>query len=308
MYSPFAHLAFWHAAASSSADPPDVYPFAPPGSEANDTAARHLAAQLQAREPEARQELLAVLHGRSALLPWLSLHPSWLEDILADAPEAWRGWALAVLPATLRPPLLKDKASPGDTPPPPWWPAWFTGHVKQRLGYPDPPPWPTSPDPPGSLRDVDEATLHGLLRIWGTRGLLSALRTRPRAEAQQWLWALPSDCRPVADQTVQERRLSEDPFWAEVFTALASDPSVAEACLTRLALADLMRAGGQLRQEIELRRLAFRLPRELGGWMLVELAARPGWLDHPVQPSLEAWRESLQSDLHRAAAPHGAPQ
>jgi hypothetical protein len=299
VYSPFAHLGFWHAAASST-DPPPQYPFAPPGNEANDESARHLASQLQASDPAARQELLGVLHGRSALLPWLSLHPSWLADILADAPPSWRGWALAGLPAGLREPLREEGSTSFDTRPPPWWPAWFTTHVKRRLGYPDLPPWPVSGELPGLLWESDEATLNRLLAVWGTRGFISAVRALPREEAQQWIWALPTACREVADQTVRERRWSEDPFWPEVFAALAAEFPEAEARLLRMALADLMRAGVQQRQEIELRRLAFRLPRRWGAWMLVELAARPEWLTRPVLPSLDAWREALQADLDRA--------
>jgi hypothetical protein len=301
VYSPFAHLGFWHAAASSPDDAPPAYPFVAPGSEANDDAARRLAAQLQASEPEARRELLSVLHGRSALLPWLSLHPSWLEDILADAPASWRGWALAVLPAALREALAGDGARP-DTPPPPWWPGWFTGHVKRRLGYPDLPPWPVSAELPGALWESDMATLNRLVAVWGTRGFISAVRALPRAEAQRWIWALPSACRPVADQTVRERRWSEDPFWPDVFAALAPEFPEAEPRLLRMALGDLMRAGVQQQQEIELRRLAFRLPRRWGAWMLVELAARPAWLAHPVLPSLEAWREALRTDLAETPA------
>jgi hypothetical protein len=310
VYSPFAHLSFWHAAASSSTEPPPVYPFATPGSETNDAAARHLASQLQASEPEARRELLSVLHGRSALLPWSSLHPSWLADILADAPPSWRGWALAVLPTALREPLETDRPGSEAAPPAPpsWWPAWFTTHVKRRLGYPDLPPWPVSTELPGSLWESAETTLSRLLAVWGTRGFISALRALPREEAQQWIWALPPACRPVADQTVSERRWSEDPFWPEVFAALADEFPEAEARLIRMALADLMRAGVQQQQEIELRRLAFRLPRRWGAWMLVELAARPHWLTQPVLPSIETWRGALKTDLGETPpAPEAAP-
>jgi hypothetical protein len=313
VYSPFAHLSFWHAAASSSAEPPPAYPFATPGSEVNDDAARNLASQLRASEPEARRELLSVLHGRSALLPWSSLHPSWLADILADAPASWRGWALAVLPATLREPLAADGAGAGASPPaderpPSWWPAWFTTHVKRRLGYPDLPPWPVDAELPGSLWESDGATLGRLLAVWGTRGFISALRALPREEAQQWIWALPPACRPVADQTVREHRWSEDPFWPEVFGALADEFPEAEGRLLRMALADLMRAGVQQGQGIELRRLAFRLPRRWGAWMLVELAARPGWLTRPVLPSIDAWRKKLRADLGEVpGASEGAP-
>jgi hypothetical protein len=69
-----------------------------------------------------------------------------------------------------------------------------------------------------------------------------------------------------------------------------------------------MRSGVQQKQEIELRRLCFRLPRRWGAWMLVELAARPDWLARPVLPSIGAWREALGADLEKApAAPEGAP-
>jgi hypothetical protein len=243
-------------------------------------------------------------------LPWSSLHPSWLADILSDAPASWRGWARAILPAALREPLEDGPGAgvPEDTSPPSWWAAWFTTHVKRRLGYPDLPPWPVSAELPGSLWELDEAVLSRLLAVWGTRGFISALRALPREEAQPWIWALPPACRPVADQTVSERRWSEDPFWPEVFAALAEEFPEAEARLIRMALADLMRAGVQQGQETELRRLAFRLPRRWGAWMLVELAARPDWLARPIVPSIETWRTALETDLGEAPpAPETAP-
>ena len=167
--------------------------------------------------------LLSVLHSRSALLPWSSLHPSWLADILEDAPASWRGWALSILPSTLREPLegagpvaddasndASNDASDTEEGPPPWWPAWFTTHVKRRLGYPDLPPWPVAAELPGSLWESDERTITRLVALWGTRGFISALRALPKEEAQHWIWSLPPACRPVADQTVKERRWSEE--------------------------------------------------------------------------------------------------
>lgn len=302
MYSPFAHLSFWHSAATSSSEPPPRYPFAPLASEANDEAARRLAGQLGGSGAEARRELLGVLHGRSAILPWSSLHPSWLADILADTSPAWRVWALAVLPAPVRAALEADR-SEGEGPrlfdarPPSWWPAWFSAHVKRRLGYPDLPPWPVAAALPVALWEKEEKELTRVLAVRGTRGFISAVRTLPRAEAQEWIWRLPTACHALADETVKKRQWSEDPFWPEVFSALAADFPEAEARLFRMALADLMRVGGQKGQEGELRRLAFRLPRRWGEWMLVELAARPQWLARPILPSLEAWRARLEADL-----------
>ena len=311
MYSPFAHLSFWYAAASSPADPPPVYPFAAPGSEAGDAAARRLAAQLGAGDGAAGRELLEVLHGRSALLPWSALHPSWLADILADASPSWRSWALAVVPAALREKLPPGAsgiagAEPHGPAAPSWWSGWFTAHVKRRLGYPDLPPWPAPAELPGSLWEREEPEISRMLAVWGTRGFISAVRTLPRTEAQEWLWALPPACHELADETVKQRFWSEDPFWPEVFQALATEFPEAEARLFRMALADLMRAGVQQSQESELRRLAFRLPRRWGGWMLVELAARPAWLERPVLPSLEAWRDEVGAVLD-PPGPEAAP-
>jgi hypothetical protein len=310
VYSPFAHLSFWHAASSLPLEPPPSYPFAAPGTEASDAAARRLAAQLAASGPEARRELLGVLHGRSALLPWGSLHPSWLADILADVPPSWRGWALGTLPGALREKLAEESASsgsggpePAGVPPPSWWRGWFTAHVKARLGYPDLAPWPVSSELPGSLWEREEAELNRLLAVWGTRGFISAVRALPRAEAQRWIWALPPACHAVADDTVRGRRWSDDPFWPEAFASLAREFPQVEARLIRMALADLLRAGVQQKQESELRRLALRLPRRWGTWVLVELAARPRWLELPVLPSIAAWREALQADLDRSAPP-----
>jgi hypothetical protein len=74
-----------------------------------------------------------------------------------------------------------------------------------------------------------------------------------------------------------------------------------------MALADWLRVGLQRGQERSLRRLAFRLPRRWGEWMLRVMDERPDWLGRPVLPSGEAWDASLSSLLEPADEPFGAP-
>jgi hypothetical protein len=120
------------------------------------------------------------------------------------------------------------------------------------------------------------------------------------------MWRLPIMCQAVAQETVQKRIWSDDPFWPAVFDGLATEFPDVEARVFRIALADWLRAGVAQGQERSLRRLAFRLPRRWGEWMLRELAARPEWLLRPVTPSLEAWRLALARDLAPPAIPAGA--
>jgi hypothetical protein len=69
-----------------------------------------------------------------------------------------------------------------------------------------------------------------------------------------------------------------------------------------MALADWARVGTQAGQELHLRRLAFRLPRHWGEWLLRQVESRPAWLSLPVQPDIEAWRQALQELLEPAPA------
>jgi hypothetical protein len=309
--SPFARLSFYYAA-SAAPEPPPAYPFAK--DPAADAGAERLAASLRRAKDAQRGPLIRVLQAQAALLPWSAVHPSWLEDVLADCRPQWRVWALHVLPAALRARLQADRAeAPGadlhEAQPPAWWAEWFAAHVKRRLAYPDLDPWeayaaPSSPEGalPGSLWEHDEGELTRVLALHGTRGFVSAVRQLPREEAQQWMWQLPAQCQGVAQDTVAQRRWSDDPFWPAVFRDLAEEFPEVEARLFRIALADWLRAGVAQGQELPLRRLAFRLPRRWGEWMLRELVARPEWLSLPVLPSLTVWRQRLAADLGLARA------
>ena len=315
MQNPFARLAFWYAASSApEGDRPSAYPFggALPAEAETDAAAAKLAESLRTSPLAQRKSLLRVLQAQAALLPFSALHPSWLEDVLADCRPQWRLWALQVLPAAMRERLQADRAeAPGadllEAQPPSWWPEWFSAHVKRRLAYPDLPPWaeskhhqPLAEGLPGSLWEHPEAELTRVLAVHGTRGFVSAVRQLPREEAQQWMWQLPAQCQAVAQETVEQRRWSDDPFWPTVFRDLAEEFPEVEARLFRIALADWLRAGAAQGQELLLRRLAFRLPRRWGEWMMRELQARAEWLSLPVLPSLAAWKGTLAADLRLA--------
>ncbi len=309
MYSPFAHLSFWYSALGAPPDrAPTAYPFAPMGSDETD--ARSMAVQLRETPAEQQRPLLRVLAGKASLLPWSALHPTWLEEIVASCGPQWRLWALEALPADLRARLQADRHEAENpallaSDPPRWWLSWFAAHVKQTLAYPDATPWERSAGPeavPGCLWERDELELTRLLAIHGTRGFVSAARRLPRAEAQQWLWSLPAQCQPVAQETVQKKLWSDDPFWPEIVGALAAEFPDVEARLFRIALADWLRAGLAQGQELSLRRLAFRLPRRWGEWLLHQLDTRPSWLELPVLPSVAVWRTALA----RLVAPPGA--
>jgi hypothetical protein len=315
MYSPFAHLSFWYAAlAASPQDQPAAYPFLPPGGEAADRMARHLAQQLRDGAPDVQKPLLRVLREKASLLPWSAIHPSWLQETLGASSPQWRLWALEILPETLRAALSElrpDGAAPAllDARPPAWWAAWFTAHVKATLAYPDLPPWEKSGRPdglPGVLWEDDEREIVRLLAVHGTRGFVSAVRRLPRPEAQQWLWQLPAQCQPVANEAVQARKWSDDPFWPEIFQVLAPEFPDVEARLFRAGLADFLRAGLQQGQELPLRRLAFRLPRRWGEWALRTIAERPAWLEMPLLPDVDAWKRALHDISAAAPTAEGA--
>lgn len=296
MRSPLAHVSFWYTALGAPVDERlAAYPFAEGGDDAR---ARALARQLRETPPNTRRPLLEVLRARASAVPFSAIHPSWLEPLLAGYPPQCRLWALGSLPASLKERLDEDRAQ-GDpallaSRAPAWWPAWFAADVKRRLGYPDPDPWAgDGPELPGRLWERSEAELTRLLAVHGTRGFVSGLRRLPRAEAQQWMWRLPPQCQGVAQETVERGLIVDDPFWPEIFKALEAEFPALEARLFRAALADWLRAGAQQGQDPALRRLAFRLPRRWGEWMLEALESRPAWIDMPVRPSLEAWSDAL---------------
>jgi hypothetical protein len=282
-----SRVSFWYAACVAG-DRPEGYPFAPADAEA-DVAARHVAAQLAEMPREARAPLLGVLHERSSRLPWSALHPDWVEPLLAELPPAWRAWGLACLPPPVRAEMGGEEAGA----PPRWWAEWFERDARQRLRYPELPPWERAGVLPGSLWERDHKELVRLLARHGTRGFVSAVRRLGRDEAQRWLWQLPAACQAEATAVASTRAWSDDPFWLEVFRALGAEAPSAETRIFRLALADWARAGLQGGQEGGTRRLAFRLPRAWGEWLLRQLDLRPSWLARPVEGGLEAWRGAL---------------
>lgn len=289
MRSASAQVSFWYAALAAGEDP-GRDPFGDPDSEA---AARHVAAQLLDMPREARGSLLAVLHERSARLPWSALHPDWARALLDELPPRQRGWALACLPSPLRA-ELGGPDSPADAPPR-WWAEWFEADAGRRLRYPELPPWEKGTLLPGSLWERDSRELVRLLARHGTRGFVSAVRRLPRDEAQRWLWQLPEACQAEATAVAAARAWSDDPFWPEAFRALEDEAPAPEARIFRLALADWARAGLQGGQDALLRRLAFHLPQAWGEWLLRQVAVRPSWLETRVAGGLDAWRSELRA-------------
>jgi hypothetical protein len=318
MYSPFGHVAFWYAAlAQPPGRAPRAYPFAAAGGAQDDERARRMARRLREQPPALRGPLLSALSGRASVLPWTALHPSWLEEVLEGCGPRWRPWALDVLPRPLRGRLQRDEAENSDEEgparledrAPAWWASWFSSRVKARLRYPDLPPWERAAGAaglPGTLWEREEGELIRLLALHGTRGLVSALRRLPREEAQRWIWQLPAECQPVANETIRRRHWLDDPFWPAILEALGPEFPELESRLFRMALADWARAGMQAGQELHLRRLAFRLPRHWGEWLLRQVESGPAWLSLPVQPDIETWRQRLQGLLE--PAPAGAPR
>ena len=308
MDSPFARLSFWYSALGVCESPP-LYPFAPP--EASDEPLRGFAARLREAAPAARAALMSVLRGQAMVLPWSAIHPSWLEPLLAEYPAQWRLWALTLLPGAMRSRLEEDRGEGPSTllagRAPSWWPAFFSADVRRRLGYPDLLPVPVAATGlPGALWERPDAELVGPLAVHGTRGVVSAARQLPRAAAQNLLWQLPEQCQRVAQETVAGRLWSEDPFWPELLERLAAEFPELEARLFRMGLADWLRVGLQRGQERTLRRLAFRLPRRWGEWMLRIVDERPDWLGRPLLTGAAAWDEALSSSLATAAEQLGA--
>jgi len=315
MYSPFGHVAFWYAAlAEDPTRPPRAYPFPAAGGADEDERARRMAQRLREQPPALRGPLLSVLCGKASVLPWTAVHPSWLDGILEGCSPQWRLWALEGLPRPLRARLQEerpDEEGPArlEDRPPGWWAPWFSAHVKRSLAYPDLPPWERAPGAaglPGTLWEREESELIRLLALHGTRGLVSSLRRLPREEAQRWIWQLPAECQPAANDTIKRRQWLDDPFWPAIFEELGTEFPELESRLFRMALGDWIRAGLQAGQELHLRRLAFRLPRHWGEWLLRQIDGGPGWLSLPVQPDLETWRRRLQELLEPALAGPGA--
>lgn len=305
MYSPFAHVAFWYVAlGEGGANRPLTYPFGGPDALANEEPARRLAERLRQHGAEERKPLLRVLYGKASVLPWSALHPSWLHDVLTECRPQWRLWALDGLPPDLRA-ALEEGGPEAEAPSllegevPGWWPAFFSAHVKERLGYPDLPPWETATHFPGRLWEQGAAELTRLLAFHGTRGLVSSLRLLPRPEASRLIGQVPPECQVLAQATVRNKDWSEDPFWPRIFQELESDSPDLTSRLFRAALADCVRAGIQQGQRAPLHRLAFRLPRDWGLWLRLQLEDPPAWTEMPVLPSLEDWQRRIEQLLRR---------
>jgi hypothetical protein len=307
MYSPSAHLAFWYAALGTSS-PPTACPFVEP--PAPDESARAFAARLRQAPAPSRAPLMSVLRAQASILPWSAIHSSWLEPVLAGYPAQWRLWALALLPGPARSRLEEDR---GEGPSallagraPSWWPAFFSADVRTRLAYPDRPPWPGGVAAlPGALWERSDVDFARLLAVWGTRGVVAAAWRLPRTKAQELLWQLPARCQAVAEETASRRLWNDDPFWPEILERLAEEHPPLETRLFRMALADWARVGLQRGQEPSLRRLAYRLPRRWGEWMLRTMDERPDWLGRPVLPSAADWDARLSSLLEGAEGDPG---
>jgi hypothetical protein len=302
MDRPFARVAFWYAALGTSSPPPSD-PFVE--AAGGDDEARAFAARLRQAPAASRAPLMSVLRGQAQVLPWSAIHPSWLEPVLAAYPAQWRLWALALLPGPVRSQLEEDRGEGPSTllagRAPSWWPAFFSDDVRCRLDYPDRPPWPDATTAlPGSLWEHSDVDFARVLAVWGTRGIVAAAWRLPRATAQELLWQLPAQCQAVAQETASNRLWNDDPFWPEILERLAAEHPHLEARLFRMALADWVRVGLQRGQEASLRRLAYRLPRRWGEWVLRTMDDRPDWLGRPVLPSVEAWEAGLKALLDHA--------
>lgn len=315
MDSPIARFSFWYAALTSVGSA-DAGRMVPPGSLpiAWDKPARRMAENVAVMDAAVRRQLLEILRAKADAAPWSAIDASWMKSIVRDWPPQWKLWALDSLPASAREqlqrslnPTKRGAAGGGDkgrSPQsavvaeghmPDWWPAWFARHVKKALDYPDLPPWVKHSEVglPGSLWERDSQELLLIMRLHGTSGLVACLRHMPRPEGQQLIWQLPADFQTEATEVVQAKKWTDDPFWPQIFGELTHLAPVLGDRLQWMALADWVRAGMQQEQTPYLERLAYRLPRKYGKWMLQQMAARPEWTSLAVQPSIESWRQKL---------------
>jgi len=299
--NPLTDLALWYAAFKTGVPASPALLARPTGSEAYTQRVRRMAEQVHGMAPAAQAQILRILRLKSATVPWSALHPSWLGALMQDWPAPWRLWTLESLPPNLRGRLQKVLAPPETPviiagPAPSWWGPWLSAYVKAWLDYPDLPPWEKASfieQLPGSLWEADDRDVVVILRLYGTWGLVNCLRKLPRSEAQQLIWRLPVDLQGVAMELAQARKWSEDPFWPSIYAELNGSQAALEAVLIWMALADWVRAGLQAEQEILLRRLAYRLPRNLGEWLLQQMRDRPPWTALPVRPDPAHWRRQL---------------
>ncbi len=316
MHSPVSQFSFWYAALKTRSEltPAELPEFLRTSSESDAKRAHHMAEQLAGMDPDVRRQLIGIIRDKVSAVPWSAIHPSWIRSLIRDWPPQWRFWALECLPAAtrellqksiqkgthirtqgVRSPLSKPVVVDGHVPA--WWPAWFGNHVRRTLKYPDLPPWTKSSadaELPGGLWEMDDNDLVLILRLHGTSGFVGCLRKLPRAEGQQLIWQLPTEFQSVASEVVQGKKWISDPFWPQVFTELKDEfPAVGDR-LVWMALADWTRVGLQQAQGPLLRRMAYRLHRKYGKWMLRKMETSPEWIALPVQPGIDAWRQTLQ--------------
>jgi hypothetical protein len=313
--NPLRDLAFSYAARKVGTGLPVELPGRSGPPDAYTQRVCRMAEQIHGMAPAAQAQVLRILRLKSATVPWSALHPSWLGALMEAWPASWRLWALESLPPGLRGRLQK-MFDPPEAPvivvgtAPSWWNPWFGTYVKTRLDYPDLPPWEKASlleRLPGSLWELDDRDVVVILRFYGTWGLVNCLRKLPRSEAQQLIWRLPVDLQGVAMELAQARKWSDDPFWPAIYAELTEAPADLETCLARMGLADWVRAGLQQEQDVLLRRLAYRLPRSLGQWLLRQMEARPAWVNLPLTPDPERWRQplvELMQVLHRQGRIH----
>jgi len=307
-YSPLGHLAFHYAELASKAGAHGgrlLYHEQP--SEDDSRRARRMAEQLFKMEPDVQRQLFVLLRLKASTIPWRSIHPSWLTNLMKPWPVSWRLWTLGCLPPDVSSRVQKSSPTTmrvvgGRAPV--WWSVWLSDHVRERFGYPDVSPWEKGlheSDLPGTLWETEDIDIVVILRAHGTFGLVSCLRKLARSEAQALMWQLPPDAQPIATEVVQSKKWVDDPFWTHVYEEMkASHPALKDRLLW-MAWADWLRCATQDRQGPALRRLIYRLPRPLGSWALQQLETPPSWISMPIQQGVDEWKKQLKMlarDLH----------
>ncbi len=300
-YSPLSHISFAFAELKAGKEAGSLTPiFSGPPTEADTRRAHHMAEQLQKMEPDVQRRLFMLLGMRASTIPWRAIHPSWLIYLMRSWPAQWRLWALETLPQETR--ARAQKSSPttvtilnGRTPA--WWPMWLSECAKNKFKYPEVSPWkkgPTESDLPSSLWEFDDSDVITLLRAHGTFGIVSCMRKLPRADAQQLMWQLPEDIQSVAADIVKMKKWVDDSFWLIIYEEMRTAHPVLQDLLLWIGLSDWLRCGIQDLQAVNFKRLAYRLPRTLGRWILQKIDTPPTWAALPVLPSIEGWKKQLK--------------
>lgn len=230
------------------------------------------------RLDEARRRRFLVLLGRRLREPaWRWLHPSWVRSVLPADPLT-RRWALEATPAGVGG-LVDDGiaagAIDGSAAPPAWFGGWWGERVRAVLQFPAPFPWHVDPDDPESyLWSLAPADLSHVLGRWGLRPLAAALavlgRDHPR-RAAALVYAQPDARRPALVERAREGRYPrrQADAWRELVDRHRESPPAELA--QRLALADVAAHAGSTAARENARRLAYRLPVELGERLLRDL-------------------------------------